>query len=495
MQRFLFVLSSLLHLLFFFFFFFNDTATTEIYTLSLHDALPICVGDGAERRAEHTAGGTAAGGRMSLTVCLAPANTVAYPNGGGHLWVYIHWALALKALGCRVIWLEGTAFDDSDTSPPGPPRRRGGRAWLYTPPPISLPEWPALPPSGPGRYTTLAHWWGGTFEYNGTTFCNEKRVSFLEYLDLPTRTSVPLELAVCLAEHYDEYRRLMEPKGWTLREAWDVSATPEAYRTYVQRSRGEFSCAKPAYVALQTASLDDRTLCYLASGKPAVVQHTGPSRWLPSGEGVFRFRNMDEATRALAAAEADYDRHCRAARALVEEYCDGRRVVEHVLERALHPGAGVARTSPVVDLPGGLRNALEQNGEAGAAELIEVLRDLLDGASHGRCRVSLTQLKARVYRLAMSDGPLRSVVLKRLDPIVAQRTRLVAERWLPALGLGDRCARLLGTAADRRGDSVWHVYEDLGEDTLATNPSPECVEATVDLMAQLHTRAPRHPVH
>src|SRR5690349_22397030 len=28
--------------IFFFFFFFNDTATTEIYTLSLHDALPIC---------------------------------------------------------------------------------------------------------------------------------------------------------------------------------------------------------------------------------------------------------------------------------------------------------------------------------------------------------------------------------------------------------------------------------------------------------------------
>src|SRR5580658_11302718 len=28
---------------FLFFFFFNDTATTEIYTLSLHDALPICV--------------------------------------------------------------------------------------------------------------------------------------------------------------------------------------------------------------------------------------------------------------------------------------------------------------------------------------------------------------------------------------------------------------------------------------------------------------------
>src|SRR5438552_11284956 len=35
----------------FFFFFFNDTATTEIYTLSLHDALPICIlGDGQRLR-------------------------------------------------------------------------------------------------------------------------------------------------------------------------------------------------------------------------------------------------------------------------------------------------------------------------------------------------------------------------------------------------------------------------------------------------------------
>src|SRR2546426_8278185 len=65
---------------------------------------------------------------MSLTVCVAPANTVAYPNGGGHLWVYLHWALALKALGCRVIWLEGLDVDDSDTSPAGRRRRRGGAA-------------------------------------------------------------------------------------------------------------------------------------------------------------------------------------------------------------------------------------------------------------------------------------------------------------------------------------------------------------------------------
>src|SRR3989440_4879336 len=52
------------YLHFFFFFFFNDTATTEIYTLSLHDALPICqcrtpfAGDlhGGRRRPPHGAG-------------------------------------------------------------------------------------------------------------------------------------------------------------------------------------------------------------------------------------------------------------------------------------------------------------------------------------------------------------------------------------------------------------------------------------------------------
>src|SRR5262249_54385547 len=43
---------------------------------------------------------------MSSTVCLF-ANTIEYPEGGGHLWVYLNWALGLRALGCRVIWLEG----------------------------------------------------------------------------------------------------------------------------------------------------------------------------------------------------------------------------------------------------------------------------------------------------------------------------------------------------------------------------------------------------
>jgi hypothetical protein len=86
---------------------------------------------------------------------------------------------------------------------------------------------------------------------------------------------------------------------------------------------------------LANAWISDRTLCYLASGKPAVVQHTGPSRFLPDADGLFRFRSLDEAAQALAAVEADYERHCRSARALAEQCFDGPRVVGRVLERAL----------------------------------------------------------------------------------------------------------------------------------------------------------------
>ena len=116
---------------------------------------------------------------------------------------------------------------------------------------------------------------------------------------------------------------------------WGTNWTPDDYRTYVQRSRGEFSCAKPFYIRLETAIMHDRTLHYLASGKPAVVQYTGPSKFLPDAEGLFRFRNLDEAAGALAALESDYDRHCRLARALAEEYFDAAKVLQRVLERAL----------------------------------------------------------------------------------------------------------------------------------------------------------------
>jgi hypothetical protein len=136
-----------------------------------------------------------------------------------------------------------------------------------------------------------------------------------------------------------------------------------------------------------------------------------------------------------------------------------------------------------------------RSGLSPSAELCDLLRELLGGADVAERVEGVRTIKPpRVYRLELAGAPWRSVVLKRLEPAVAQRARFAAERWLPALGLGHCCARLLGVAAERSGDSIWHLYEDLGDETLAARPDAERVEATVDLLAELHLRAARHPV-
>ncbi|MBI3934183.1 MAG: hypothetical protein HY316_05795, partial [Acidobacteria bacterium] len=164
---------------------------------------------------------------------------------------------------------------------------------------------------------------------------NDKRSGFLPFLDVPQRTTQLLELALCLgADEKGEQAELLR-RGWRLREPATVASTPWDYQRYIQASRGEFSCVKPSCIRLQNAWIGDRTPCYLASGKPAVVQHTGPSRFLPDAAGLFRFHDVEEAVRCLKTAAADYERQCRLARALAEEYFDARKVVGRVLERSL----------------------------------------------------------------------------------------------------------------------------------------------------------------
>lgn len=212
-----------------------------------------------------------------------------------------------------------------------------GLRWHYTPLPLFLPLWPVTQADPSASFTTVSNWWGDFMEFQGEWLSNEKRTAFLDYLELPSRTSVPLELALTLTSSAvdAEERRSLEQKGWKVRSLWEINWTPEDYRNYVQQSRGEFTCAKPFFVRLQSALIYDRTLHYMASGKPAVVQHTGPSKFLPDAEGLFRFHNIAEAASALDAVVSDYDRHSRLARALVEEYFDARKVVSSVLERAL----------------------------------------------------------------------------------------------------------------------------------------------------------------
>jgi hypothetical protein len=212
-----------------------------------------------------------------------------------------------------------------------------GIEWHYAPSCVALEWWPKRPPGSDGAFSTVSNWstYDEWMEEDGEWYLNDKRAGFVPFLQLPRRTEQPLELALTLGEDESEESAALMSCGWRVRRAARVAAMPWDYHAYIGRALGEFSCAKPSCLRLRNAWVSNRTLCYLASGKPAVVQHTGTSEMLPDDEGLFRFRTLDEAARALDSVVADYDRQSRLARALAEERFDATSVTRRLLERAL----------------------------------------------------------------------------------------------------------------------------------------------------------------
>jgi hypothetical protein len=166
----------------------------------------------------------------------------------------------------------------------------------------------------------VTQWWNKSWVVlDGEVLDGNKRNGFLEFVDLPRRVSVPLELAANIHPSETEDLALLRWRGWHLVDPAEVADTPQAFRFYVQSSRGEFSCAKPAYVRLRPGWVSDRTLCYLASGRPCAVQDTGAEHLLPPCRGLRFFRTLEEAAEALHEVETDYVAAARAARHLAEE--------------------------------------------------------------------------------------------------------------------------------------------------------------------------------
>ncbi len=213
-----------------------------------------------------------------------------------------------------------------------------GLSWIRIRPPVCLESWPFADTTTGEAFTTVSHWQGHEWiTVDGELIDNNKCASFLPFVALPSRTDQPLELALKFGQKLQDAqdKQFLESHGWRVRRSEEVSATPELYQSYVRGSRGEFSCAKASCMKFQNAWISDRTLCYLASGRPAVVQHTGPSAYLPNGEGLYRFSTVEEAAAALETVNVDYERQRRAARNIAETYFDARQILETVLNAAL----------------------------------------------------------------------------------------------------------------------------------------------------------------
>jgi hypothetical protein len=208
-----------------------------------------------------------------------------------------------------------------------------GRTWITTPQPVVLERWPVADAPARPRLTTVGHWRAyGSIHHDGVHY-GQKAHSLRPLFDLPRRTDAGFLLA--LGIHPEETADLdgLRRGGWELTDPDAVAGSPDAYAAFVRGSWAEFGVAKSGYVASRCGWFSDRSLCYLASGRPVLAQDTGFGDWLPVGEGVLAFSSADDVLDGIEALRSDYGRHRRAARALAEDVFDSDRVLPDVLAR------------------------------------------------------------------------------------------------------------------------------------------------------------------
>ena len=113
-----------------------------------------------------------------------------------------------------------------------------------------------------------------------------------------------------------------------------ISASVGAYRDFIAASRGEFTVAKDIYVRPNSGWFSDRSVCYLAAGRPVVTMRTAFSKFYPVGRGLFDFMTEDEALSGIDAIARDYHGHSRAARELAREHFGADRVLGALMAAA-----------------------------------------------------------------------------------------------------------------------------------------------------------------
>ena len=191
--------------------------------------------------------------------------------------------------------------------------------------------------------------------YKGQTY-GQKDVEFERFLRLPSLVEpASLEVAVARLQHVEWESALAsapddrEPgfpsrrsaadvlrrSGWSVVDPLETCATLDSYREYIESSKGEWSVAKNGYVKGRPGWFSCRSACYLAVGRPVVVEDTGFGDVIPTGLGVVAFSSMDEAAAAISDVEANYARHAEAAHDLAAAYFDSDRVLTQLIEQAM----------------------------------------------------------------------------------------------------------------------------------------------------------------
>ncbi len=196
--------------------------------------------------------------------------------------------------------------------------------WKRTWQPVVCQEWKTFETPRRDVFTTVMTWKNQSFaDADGN-----KDKQFTQFLDLPAMTDQSIELAV------NGGRELLDARGWQTVNGMKVSQNLNLYRDYIQNSKAEFSVAKHLYVATNSGWFSDRSECYLAAARPVLVQKTGFEKYLPTGEGLLAFGNMEEVLDGIERINGDYEKHSRRASEIAREFFDASVVLPQMLKDA-----------------------------------------------------------------------------------------------------------------------------------------------------------------
>lgn len=209
-----------------------------------------------------------------------------------------------------------------------------GLKWHRFFPFVHLPLWKPSPDPGPDApFTSITQWTWAELWFNGRALSTSKRAAYLRYADLPRLAGRPFELAANIGDTDPAGdRATLTAGGWRLADPHQVAPTPEAYRDYLRASRGEIQCPKPVFRELKTGWFSDRSVAYMAMGRPVMAEETGFSRRIESGRGVIAFTDLDSARAAVAEIDGNYAMHSRAAREMASDLFNSRRQLTAMME-------------------------------------------------------------------------------------------------------------------------------------------------------------------
>jgi hypothetical protein len=206
-------------------------------------------------------------------------------------------------------------------------------AWRTFLPFVYLPMWDASPGPGPeAPFTSITQWTWEELPYQGRLISASKRAAYMRYLDLPKRAGRPFEIAAHIGDTDPMHDGdALASGGWRVVKPHDVVPTPEAYRDYLRASRAEILCPKPLFREMHTGWFSDRSACYMALGRPVLAEETGFSDFIPTGRGVVKFRDLDEALAGVAEIDGNYAMHSRYAREIAGDLFNSNRQLRGML--------------------------------------------------------------------------------------------------------------------------------------------------------------------